>query len=86
MIVIYGRDDCAFCDMAIKLATEMDIPHRVNKMGTDVSMYEFKDMFPVARTVPQIHKVGPSGNEYIGGYTEFKAWVSSIEMLGEMSL
>jgi glutaredoxin len=86
MIVIYTKENCSFCSRAKQLATDKGIAHSVIKIGVDIPTNEFKDMFPNTHTVPQIHEVTSSGNRYIGGYVEFSNWVSSIEMLGEMSL
>tara|TARA_B110000858_G_scaffold43493_1_gene49815 strand:- start:1151 stop:1411 length:261 start_codon:yes stop_codon:yes gene_type:complete len=86
MIVIYSRDDCAYCARAIRLAEKKNIKHTVYKIGTEkLSLHEFQEMFPNASTVPQIVNVDGDGNEYIGGYTEFDHWVLS-KALGGITL
>lgn len=82
MIVIYSKDNCPFCLQAEKLAEEKNFKYVVNKIGKDIPVNEFHDMFPNARTVPQIQNIDVNGNEYIGGYTEFKNWVLSRALEG----
>ncbi len=86
MIVIYSRDDCAYCARAIRLAEKKNVKHKVLKIGTEeISLNEFQQMFPNASTVPQIVNVEDNGNEYIGGYAEFDHWVLS-KALGGITL
>lgn len=86
MIVIYSRDDCAYCARAIRLAEKKNIKHKVLKIGTEeLTIYEFQKLFPNASTVPQIVNIDNGDNEYIGGYAEFDHWVLS-KALGGITL
>lgn len=85
MIVIYSKENCPFCVQAIQLAEAKEIKHTIMKIGVDISTDDFHNMFPNARTVPQIHNVDVKGNEYIGGYKEFNNWVLS-KAIGEMGI
>ena len=70
-VIIYSKNNCAFCDKAIALAKLKEVDLTVKKLEIDYSMEEMALLFPTARTFPQI--VVNSKN--IGGYTEFEALV-----------
>mgnify|MGYP001251653020 FL=1 len=72
-VEIYSKDNCIFCDKAIKLAQQFQYGEcglqkiTVKKLGVDFDMQNLLEKFPTARTFPQIVIDG----ENIGGYTEF---------------
>jgi glutaredoxin len=66
MIEIYGKTFCPYCDKAKALC---------EREGLEYSYKEFFNIFPTARTFPQI-KI--DGND-IGGYTELEAWWQNKE-------
>tara|TARA_R100001443_G_scaffold100998_1_gene108577 strand:+ start:958 stop:1200 length:243 start_codon:yes stop_codon:yes gene_type:complete len=72
-VEIYSKDNCVFCDKAIKLAQQFQYGEcglqkiTVKKLGVDFDMQNLLEKFPTARTFPQIVIDG----ENIGGYTEF---------------
>jgi len=68
MIIIYGKDNCPYCDMAKGLAERKGLEYTYLKLGTDFDQLELFTMFPTARTYPQIIL----NDEKIGGYTEFE--------------
>jgi len=70
-VVIYSKDNCAFCDKAIKLAFIKEARCEVKKLGVDFEMEDMMKLFPTARTFPQIILDGKN----IGGYTEFEVLV-----------
>lgn len=68
-IEIYSKDNCPQCDMAIKKATDMyDAVVEVFKLGKDFDREELLELFPNAKTFPQIKINGES----IGGWDKFK--------------
>ena len=77
-IEIYGKDQCPYCDMAKRLAgrvcqeSEQQL-HTYNylKLGEDFDREKMMELFPTARTFPQIKIDGKS----IGGYTEFEEYM-----------
>jgi len=71
-VVIYSKDNCVFCDKAIKLAFIKETKCKVKKLGVDFEMEDMLELFPTARTFPQIILDGKK----IGGYTEFEAIVN----------
>ena len=68
MIEIYGKPQCPFCDRAKSLCEQNGYEYTYQSLGTDFGREEMMEMFPTARTFPQI-KVN---NENIGGYTELE--------------
>jgi len=71
MIEIYGKDACTFCSKATGLAETLGLNYVYKKLGNDFSREELFEMFPNARTFPQIRANG----EYIGGYEQFVQYV-----------
>ena len=71
MIEIYGKPQCPFCDKAKALCEVRGFDYTYKSLGADYSREELMEMFPGARTVPQI-KV--NGNT-IGGYDAFTKYL-----------
>jgi glutaredoxin 3 len=67
-IVIYSRDACIYCDMAISLARSKKMNLTVLKLGSDYEVEDFQAKFIYATSVPQIVLDG----EHIGGYQDLK--------------
>ncbi len=67
-IVIYSRDGCVYCDMAVSLAKKKNMEMVVLKLDRDYEVEDFTARFPYAKTVPQIILNG----EHIGGYQDLK--------------
>ena len=67
-VTICSKDNCGYCDRAIKLAKEKKVDLQVLILDVDFTMDWLHSTFPTARTFPQIIVDG----ENIGGYTEFK--------------
>jgi len=64
MIVIYGKTQCPYCDMAKQLCEQKGFEYEYKQLGTDFDRDEMLSTFPGARTFPQIIVDG----EKIGGY------------------
>lgn len=73
MISIYGKPSCPHCVEAKSLTESNGLAYNYISIGTDIGIEDFKSLFPLARTVPQIIIDGVK----IGGYTEFKQWIES---------
>tara|TARA_B100000579_G_C22489019_1_gene691518 strand:- start:171 stop:392 length:222 start_codon:yes stop_codon:yes gene_type:complete len=67
VVVIYSKDNCVFCEKAVSLATMKGLDVTVKKLGVDFDMQKLLEVFPTARTFPQIIV----DEKNIGGYTEF---------------
>jgi glutaredoxin len=70
MIEIFGKTQCPFCDKAKALCERESYEYSYKQLDKDFTREDFFDMFPTARTFPQIKING----ELIGGYTELEAW------------
>ena len=64
MIIIYGKTQCPYCDMAKNLCEQKGFEYEYKQLGTDFDRDEMLSTFPGARTFPQIIIDG----EKIGGY------------------
>ena len=73
-VTIYGKDNCPYCDMAKKLSERKGYDTTYKKLGQDFDALEMAELFPHARTFPQIIADGKA----IGGYTEFEKEYGSI--------
>tara|TARA_R110001592_G_scaffold55646_1_gene169872 strand:- start:534 stop:839 length:306 start_codon:yes stop_codon:yes gene_type:complete len=73
-VTIYGKDNCPYCDMAIKLSNRQGFNTTYKKLGTDFDALEMANEFPTARTFPQIIVDGIK----LGGYTEFEEVCGNI--------
>ena len=70
MIEIYGKTFCPYCDKAKALCERQGYEYSYKELDKDFSRDEFFNIFPTARTFPQIKIDGAD----IGGYTELEAW------------
>jgi|TARA_B100001105_G_C22394042_1_gene445823 glutaredoxin len=70
MIEIYGKENCPFCDRAKELCEQSGYEYNYNQLDVDFNRDELLELFPDARTFPQI----TVGGEYIGGYQQFDEW------------
>ena len=75
MIEIYGKPQCPSCVKAKQLCEMRQLSFEYKQLGTDFDREEIMEMFPGARTFPQIIVDG----EKIGGFTEFKAIVDATK-------
>lgn len=75
MIIIYGKTQCPYCDMAKNLCEQKGLDFEYKQLGTDFNRDEMLSTFPGARTFPQIILDG----QKIGGYTELKE-LTSVEL------
>lgn len=78
MIEIYGKPACTFCDRAKQLCETRGFEYVYKSLGTDYTKEELLEMFPGARTVPQIIVSGTK----IGGYTELVNYIEETGYTG----
>lgn len=71
MIEIYGKPACPFCEQAKQLCEQMQLDYVYKSMGDDFTREELLEMFPAARTVPQIIINGTK----IGGYDQLTKYI-----------
>ncbi len=90
---IYGRQNCQWCDAAKALLERKGLKYRYHDIESNTDLLEeFKELFPDAKTVPQIlgwrfngkvrSEMGGEWEEeddiYIGGYKELEAHIGSL--------
>ena len=75
MIEICGKTFCPYCDKAKALCEREGFEYSYKELDKDFTREEFFNIFPTARTFPQI-KI--DGND-IGGYTELETWWQNKE-------
>ena len=78
MIEIYGKPQCPFCDKAKNLCETRGYNYTYKSLGTDYTRDELLEMFPNARTVPQIVVNGAK----IGGWDKFQDYLEETNYTG----
>jgi glutaredoxin len=71
MIEIYGKPMCPFCDKAKQLCESRGFEYTYKQLGTDFDREQIMEMFPTARTFPQIKVYGKP----VGGYDQFTKYI-----------
>ena len=69
LILLTGKD-CPLCDKAKSLCEQKGLEYTYKQLGTDFTREELFEIFPGARTFPQIKIDG----ENIGGYQQLEEW------------
>lgn len=76
LYIVYGKDECKFCDAATSLLDSQNLEYTLFKLGEHFSREDLLEKFPNAKTYPQIVKItinvdsGTTREEYIGGYDQ----------------
>jgi glutaredoxin 3 len=72
MIEIYGKPACPHCDQAKRLCEQRELEYKYFQLDTDFTREEVLEMFPGARTFPQIKVNGTSigGKDQLSTYLE----------------
>lgn len=80
MYTIYARANppCPYCQRAKAMASSKNLDHKVVDIGTDITVEEFSNKFPAAKSIPVIL----FNDEVIGGFTEFEKHVTQQSMSG----
>ena len=74
MIIIYGKTQCPFCDRAKALCEQKGVDYVYYQLDVDFDREKLLELFPTARTFPQIRERKIEANyDYIGGFTELEA-------------
>lgn len=73
-IQIYSKDQCPYCDMAVRKAESLrdsnKAEFKVFKLGVDFTREQLFELFPNAKTFPQII----IDDQSIGGYNQFEEY------------
>ena len=77
-IVVYGRDNCPWCEKAKQLLTLKNVKFSYLALGLHYTKEDLvaKVGYSDGLTVPQIFK----GDEYIGGYQDLVAYLEKNEL------
>lgn len=78
MIEIYGKAACPFCDQAKALCETRELKYKYYQLGEDFTRDEVLEMFPGAKTFPQIKVYGTS----IGGYDKLGTYLEETNYNG----
>jgi glutaredoxin 3 len=72
MIEIYGKPACPHCDQAKRICEQRELEYKYYQLDTDFTREEVLEMFPGARTFPQIKVNGTSigGKDQLSTYLE----------------
>lgn len=65
-ITVYTKPNCIYCDRAKQLLKSKGLDYKEIIIGEDIHRDDFLELFPEARTVPQI----VTDTEVIGGYVQ----------------
>jgi len=78
MIEIYGKPQCPFCEKAKNICEQRQLKFEYKQLGTDFDRDFIMEMFPTARTFPQIKVSGKS----VGGYDQFVEYLDNTNYNG----
>ena len=78
MIEIYGKEQCPFCVQAKQLRETRRYPFVYKQLGQDFTREEVMELFPEARTFPQIKVNGTA----IGGYEQLRKYIEETGYTG----
>lgn len=78
MIEIWGKPSCNYCDAAKALCEQRNLAYTYYTLGTEFTRDELLEMFPTARTYPQIKVNGTS----IGGYDRLSTYLEETNYNG----
>lgn len=77
--VIYGKDNCQYCERAKALLTQKSLDFSYLKIGEDFTREELLELAPDARTFPQIWLSEGDYIKRIGGYAELEKYLERSE-------
>ena len=78
MIEIYGKPQCPFCERAKMVCEQRGLKYKYFQLDVDFTRDEILEMFPGAKTFPQI-KVG---GQSIGGYDQLSPYLEETNYNG----
>tara|TARA_B100000212_G_scaffold339292_1_gene317480 strand:+ start:1577 stop:1831 length:255 start_codon:yes stop_codon:yes gene_type:complete len=78
MITIYGKSLCPSCTKAKQLCESHNYPFKYLELGKDFDRQTVMEMFPEARTFPQII----INNNKIGGYEQLLSYIDATNYNG----
>ena len=80
--VVYGKENCKFCEQAKALLTNRGEEFTYLTLGRDYTREELLEAVPEAKSVPQIFMMEETTTTYIGGFNELdKFFKNEVEVL-----
>ena len=70
MYIIYGKDNCSYCDRAKHLLEIYNLDYKYLRMSEDYTREELLELAPEAKSMPQIWNHVKGRTVHIGGYNE----------------
>lgn len=74
MIIIYGTDQCPWCDKAKELVEAYSLEYTYHDIGNDMPRREYIKGYGL-KTVPQCFYRHEDKTEHIGGYEKLKEYL-----------
>lgn len=74
MITIYGKPSCGYCNMSKTLCETKNVEYTYKELDVDYDADQFQELFPNARTFPQIIV----DEETIGGFNELREYFENV--------
>ena len=78
MIEIWGKSQCPFCEKAKALCDNLNLNYVYKQLDVDFTREQVFEVFPTARTFPQI-KIN---DKSIGGYDQLVEYVENTNFNG----
>jgi glutaredoxin len=78
MIEIWGKPQCPHCEAAKRLCENRNLPYVYKQLDVDFTREEVLEVFPEARTFPQIKVNGDA----IGGYDKLGTYLEETNYNG----
>lgn len=74
--IVWSKDHCPYCSMAINLLETHKIKYELRKIGDGWTKEDLLEVVPNAKTVPQIFLHG----DYVGGYDKLVQYFEDHDM------
>ena len=68
LVTIYGKEKCGYCDAALNLCDDYDLPFIYRQLDKHYDIEDFARLFPEGKSFPQIL----INDIHIGGYNDFE--------------
>lgn len=78
--VVYSKPQCPYCEKAKATLTAKGYEWHENKLGVDFDREQLMEMFPTARTFPQIVLLNGDNNQNLGGFDGLEKWLATQEL------
>lgn len=77
-VVIVGKENCTFCTQAIQVCRQRGIQFAYKKIHEDITLEQVEVIAGgKVSSVPQIYISEDGLNTYIGGFTDFRAYLET---------